>query len=154
MSIKTVTDLEDSLHENESGRITILVLGLAILVIALVLTSAAATTIQVQRRHLLACADAISLSVVGVSSAQDYYQGSDDTFAQANINSHASRVFNQLQDTTCDVGTRRNITDVAVKNNAAVVQMSMSPKLPVVGNVLDFINQPITISVASSAKMH
>lgn len=143
-------------HTNysESGRISLLILGLALLVVALVLASAAATTVHVQRRQLLTCADAVSLSVAGVASASDYYEGQADPILQSDLNRQARTVFNQLQATTCDVGTSRNITDVAVRNNAVEIRMAMTPELPVFGKVLDFINQPLTISVASLAKMH
>lgn len=141
-------------NDSESGRISLLILGLALLVVALVLSSAAATTVHVQRRQLLTCADAVSLSVAGVASESDYYEGQADPILQSDLNRQARTVFNQLQATTCDVGTSRNITDVAVRNNAVEIRMTMTPELPVFGKVLDFINQPLTISVASLAKMH
>ncbi|MDO5049605.1 MAG: hypothetical protein Q4D87_06965 [Actinomycetaceae bacterium] len=140
--------------EGESGRISLLVLGLSVLVIALVLTSMAATTIHVQRRQLLTCADAVALSISGVASAPDYYAGTENTVAQATLQAKAQDAFNMLQTTTCDVGTTRRLTAVSIQDTTAVVEMNMTPRVPVFGAVLDFINQPLTVSVASTAKMH
>ncbi len=139
---------------SESGRISLLTLGLVLLVVAFVLTSMGVTTIHVQRRQLLACADAIALSVSGRVSATDYYEEDELGPSSKDVRAEALSVFHDLETSSCRVGVRRKITGVRVEDQKAVVEMRMTPKMPVFGQVLDFMNQPLTFSVASTATMH
>ncbi|EPD30894.1 hypothetical protein [Gleimia europaea] len=138
----------------EDGRITLLVLGLALLVVAVVLVSIAATTVHVQRRQLLSCADWVALSVAGSTSAADYYENGSAHVTQAGVSDRAASVFNQLRTTSCKVGSDAWIESATASAGEARVELAMNPQMPVFGSVLDFINQPLTVRVVASAKLH
>ncbi|WP_034506584.1 hypothetical protein [Actinomyces sp. S4-C9] len=138
----------------EDGRITLLVLGLSLLVVALVLASIAATTVHVQRRQLLSCADWVALSVAGVASASSYYEDGFAEVIQSSVPDRATATFNQLRTTSCDVGRAAWLESATASGGEVRVELAMNPAMPVFGSVLDFINQPLTVRVVASAKLH
>lgn len=138
----------------EDGRITLLVLGLAVLVIALVLTSAAATSIHIQRRQLLTCADSIAIWVAGYADAGNYYQESELNLGQDRVDQVALDRLTELSATTCDVGLGVELQDVQTKDSDVQVSLSMMPRLPVVGSTLQNLGQVGQIRVASTARLH
>ena len=140
--------------DSEDGRITLLVLGLSLLVVALVLASIAATTVHVQRRQLLSCADWVALSVAGVASASSYYEDGFAEVTQSSVPDRATAMFNQLRTTSCDVGRAAWLESATASGGEIRVELAMNPAIPVFGSVLDFINQPLTVRVVASAKLH
>ncbi len=138
----------------EDGRITLLVLGLSLLVVALVLASIAATTVHVQRRQLLSCADWVALSVAGVASASSYYEDGFAEVTQASVSDRATDMFNQLRTSSCDVCRVAWLESATASGGEVRVELAMNPEMPVFGSVLDFINQPLTVRVVASAKLH
>ncbi|MDO5034577.1 MAG: hypothetical protein Q4E01_04230 [Actinomycetaceae bacterium] len=142
------------MKDKEDGRIALLTLGLTLIVVALVLASIAVTSIHVQRRELLTCADSIALSVAGAASAKDYYEGADAPLASEGADQRAQAMFARLSTSTCDVGTSSWLSSVRADGAEVVVELGMNPKVPGFTGVLDFINQPLTIRVVASAKMH
>lgn len=140
--------------DEESGRILLLALGIALVVVALVLTSIAATSVHMQRRQLLTCADAVALSVAGSASANDYYAGVNGQIMLTDPSVAATEVFAKLSATTCNVGARSWFEGARLEDGEAVVELGMNPQMSVYGAVLDFINKPLEVRVLSSAKMH
>lgn len=140
--------------DSEDGRITLLALGLSLLVVALVLASIAATTVHVQRRQLLSCADWVALSVAGVASASSYYEDGFAEVTQSSVPDRPTAMFNQLRTTSCDVGRAAWLESATASGGEIRVELAMNPAIPVFGSVLDFINQPLTVRVVASAKLH
>lgn len=137
----------------EEGRITLLVIGLVVVVLAFVWVSVTVTAVHVQDRRLLSCADRVASAASGVADADTFYTNAGEgrlTPSRATATAAAREALAELSDTTCRVGA--GVSLVAVEVAAAQVQVTVSARvdLPVVPSFLGHVAAPV-LTASSSA---
>lgn len=140
------------MESKESGRISILVLVLALVVISFVLVSAAITTVHVQRRALYTCADAVALKVSTELRPEAYYLSSSTT-SPGDPRMVALAGLTELRDTTCAIGLSPRIDQVWVGVRSTTVELSVIPQIDLLPSWLKDQVQPPRIRVASTAQL-
>ncbi|MDO5721437.1 MAG: hypothetical protein Q4P06_02705 [Actinomycetaceae bacterium] len=149
--------------QGEDGRIGILLTAGALVVVMVIVVSAAATLVHLQRRQLLACADAIAVTTAGGLQAEGYFQSADLIVDDSAVEERAEAAFNQFQDNACDVGTAASIYEVHVQSDSpanhsdgqslhsrVVVTVETTVILPLLPAKLRILSQPLDIRVSSA----
>lgn len=140
------------MKSDDSGRISILILVLSLVVISFVLISATITAVHVQRRSLYTCADAVALGVSTELKSSSYYLSSS-TESPRNPQAVARAIVTELRDTTCAIGLSLRIDQVRVAEQSATVELSVIPRVDLLPIWLTDKVQPPRIRVASTAQL-
>ncbi|MDO5060209.1 MAG: hypothetical protein Q4D73_01105 [Actinomycetaceae bacterium] len=133
----------------EDGRITVLVIGLTLLVLAIIAVSIVITSLHTQRRQLYACADAIALGTAQDIKGSDFYLAGEFHLLHADVQQVAKARLGTLQTSACNVGNQVVLTSVQVDGNDLEVTVETVPTLPIVSRYMSFLTEPMKIRVAS-----
>ncbi|MDO5728206.1 MAG: hypothetical protein Q4P71_01110 [Actinomycetaceae bacterium] len=136
----------------ESGRISVLILMLSLVVIAFVLTSATITTVHVQRRALYTCADAVALTLASELDSRSYYLR-DSGEHHTDPHSAALAIVADLSDTTCAIGLSPRVDHVQVEEWNVTVELSVIPTIDLLPRWIKERTHPPRIRVASTAQL-
>ena len=138
---------------SEDGRITVLLIGLVTVALLAVAVGVVITSVHLQQRALLSCADRISAGAA-VLSAENYYgEGGAELAApsESGARQEAFRTLERLLTTTCAVGQGVDITDLTVGENVIQVTVRTQATLPLLPPVLQGVAAP-TMTQSSSAR--
>lgn len=138
----------------EEGRISLLVIGLTALLLSFVLTLAAITTVHVQDRRLLACADRVAAAASAVMDADAYYGAGGNPRRLVPAPTAALReardALDLLASTSCAVGEGVVLAGVDADAGGVVVSVSARARLPLLPPVLGGVVAPV-LTASSSA---
>lgn len=137
----------------EAGRISVLMLGLTLVVIAVITVALTITALHTQRRALYGCADALTLSAAATLGADPYYQQASLAESEGQARKMVEDRLQQLVGSVCHVGQQVNLDGFSYQNDVVEVRLSTVPTLPVVSKYMSFLTEPLKISVASSANV-
>lgn len=140
------------MKSKESGRISIFLLVLSLVVISFVLISATITTVHIQRRALYTCADAVALGTATELRPASYYRSSSAT-SSGDSQAVALAVLTELRDTTCAIGLSPRIDQVRVAERSTTVELSVIPRIDLLPSWVEDRVQPPRIRVASTAQL-
>lgn len=133
----------------EDGRITVLVIGLTLLVLAIVTVSLVITSIHTQRRQLFACADAIALGTAQDIKGSDFYLAGEFHVLSTDVQQVAIQRLDKLETSACAVGDQVVLSAVQVKGSDLEITVETVPTLPIVSRYMSFLTEPMKIRVAS-----
>lgn len=138
----------------ESGQVMLLVLGFAVVALALVLGTVAVTSAQLCRIRLLDAADGAALDAADSLDATAYERGFDGTVAvsDATVRDTAQAYLAQLP---LPVGLRSWAVAAGTGSpdgQTAVVRLVGEADLPLVGGLLRTLGGSVTITVQSRAR--
>lgn len=136
---------------DESGRISILIIGLAVIVIAFVLTSATITIIHVQRRALYTCTDAVAVALATRVDASGYYAGEEEE--SLDVGRRAQRISDEFSVSTCAIGHSLRVESVSMSSSTVTVEISTMPEIPLLPAWLKQRVHPPRLRVASTATL-
>lgn len=139
---------------SEDGRITVLLIGLVTVALLAVAVGVIITSVHLQQRALLSCADRISAAGAAVLSAENYYGEGGAELAvpsESGARQEAFRTLERLSTTTCAVGQGVDITDLRVGENVIQVTVRTHATLPLLPPVLQGVAAP-TMTQSSSAR--
>lgn len=170
MSPKTCQEKAAQSCRDEDGRIGVLLAACSLMVLVVVLVSAAVTSVQMQRRQLFACADAVAVGSAGLMRAEGYFDSADLLFDSTLVESKAHHLFEVLSDTTCQVGEGAQLTNVEVNvaqappsagsaslpggiRSRVEVEVEATAKLPLLPRQLRLTSQPLLLRVSSTADL-
>lgn len=157
-------------QHDEDGRIGILLVACGLIVLLVVLVSAAVTSVHMQRRQLFACADAVAVGSAGLLQAGGYFTTADLLMDPTAVEAKARDMFNTLIDSTCQVGEGSQLTSVEVTTIAATssensgvadtqvgarleIHVEATAKLPLLPSGLRLTSQPLLLRVSSTADL-
>ncbi|WIK64747.1 hypothetical protein [Gleimia hominis] len=139
-------------EDSQEGRISLMVIVLAAILVALALTLAAISTVHLQRRGLYTCADVLSQNVVLTMEADKYFDGHQDlTITSQVAHQEAQRLLEKLGDTTCDVGQSPRVVRVDVVPDAVTVYLETNARFKILPRSLQAVTQDVRLRVASTA---
>ncbi|MDO5720426.1 MAG: hypothetical protein Q4P05_06780 [Actinomycetaceae bacterium] len=138
---------------DESGRISILIIGLAVVVIAFVLTSATITIVHLQRRALYTCNDAVAVALATRVDASGYYSYGKQ-LRDTDLKLKAGEIMREFSGTTCAIGHSQRIDSATISTVGFTVEMSTIPEIPLLPAWLQHRVHPPRIRVASTATVH
>lgn len=152
----------------EDGRIGILLVVCSLIVVLVVLVSAAVTSLQLQRRQLYACADAIAVGAAGLLEGEGYFGSGSLLIERDSVQRRAEEVFTLLSDSTCRVGEETRFGEAQVEivpmpteagsagglHSRVEVEVSAVAKLPLLPASLRLTSQPVILRVSSTADLH
>lgn len=141
-------------HSAEEGRISLLVIGLVVVVLAFVLVSAAVSAVHIQDRRLMGCADRLASAASGVMDADAFYGLGDGVQrlvpdAQGSREA-ASRALVALSGSSCRIGHGVRLVDVHVEGAEAVVWVEAVAELPLVPSWLGGVAAPRLVTGSSA----
>ncbi|EEH63761.1 hypothetical protein HMPREF0044_0780 [Gleimia coleocanis DSM 15436] len=139
--------------ENESGRISVLVLGLALLIIAVLTVSLTITAVHTQRRQLYGCADAVAVSAAQVISGADYYEKSALRLKQQEVRNIVQERLGQLKGSACRVGEGVVVEEIIFEGDELNLSVSTIPRLPIASRYMSFLTEHTKIRVATLVKV-
>lgn len=145
-------------NEADSGRISVFIIVLMVIVISLVLVTSAVTVVHVQRRALYACADALTMAAVAEVHRGDYYGKHGARHATLRSAEIVAEEFVRHLDGSCDVGRDVRVDDVVNDLNTLTVSVSTTPRLPLLPAWLNLeavspVSQGWRIRVESTAEV-
>lgn len=127
-------------------------IGLAVVVIAFVLTSATITVVHVQRRALYTCTDSIAVSMVTRVDASGYYATKEGA-GRTDLRVRAQQIADEFSVSTCAIGHNQRVESVSVSPMTVTVEMSTTPDIPLLPAWLKHRVYPPRIRVASTATL-
>lgn len=141
------------LREGEDGKVMILMLGVAMVVIALVLVVASVSAVHIQRKQLLAAADAAALSAAASLDEAGFYAEGGNRLVVSDQSVHTA-VTDYLADHAGPLGLR----DVRVgiptgeEDGAVVVTLSALAEVPFAPWLTDAIPDALRVEVSVRAR--
>jgi Flp pilus assembly protein TadG len=138
----------------ESGQVSLLVLGFAVVVILLVVGTVAVTSVQLSRMRLLDAADGAALDAADSLDPDAYADGLDRSVALSDTSVRRTAVDylgrqpkpESLLDWQVAPGTG------SPDGETAVVRVIGQARVPLVGGLLDSVGGSVTITVESRAR--
>lgn len=141
-------------RRDESGTITVFVLGLTAIAILLVVGAVAVTSAHIARMRLLDTADAAALAAANALDESAYAEGVGDALplSDASVRQRAAQYLAATERpstvTTWGLAPGTGSPD----GRTAVVALTGEAELPMVGGPLRDLGVSVTISVVSSAR--
>lgn len=143
----------DAAEATESGRISILVLGLAVLLIAVLTVGLVITNLHLQRRQLFGCADLLAVSAAQVVAEDEYFLEGELAVLEQRAREVAEQRLRGLRTAVCHVGEEVEISNFRIEGDQLELAVSTVPQLPVLSRYMSFLTERMEISVATLVKV-
>ncbi|GAA3612016.1 hypothetical protein GCM10022199_14870 [Marihabitans asiaticum] len=139
---------------SDDGQLTLLVLGMAVIIMTLVAGAVAVTSVQISRMHLLDAADAAALDAVdeGGDELYDGAIGRSVPVTEAAVAAAAQETLATRARPAGLLSWQVAPGTGALDGSTAVVALTGEADLPLVGGLLRELGGSVTISVESRAR--
>ncbi|MDC4233803.1 hypothetical protein M3T53_08815 [Actinomyces sp. B33] len=136
----------------EEGRIGMLLVGCVGVVVMFVLVSAAITSVVIDDRRLVACADRVAAAAAGSVDGRAFYDGDDEGLAVSTRSARrrAEDALDKMLDSTCSIGEGAALVGVEVVGDEVVVSVEARPLLALVPRPLSGAVTPILVRSSSA----
>ncbi|WP_165216120.1 hypothetical protein [Schaalia sp. ZJ1691] len=133
----------------DEGRVGMLILAGAALVLVGVFMSAATTCVAVQNMRLVSCADRVVAYAAGAVDEEDYYSQKESGGARVSVTGarvRAAAALERLRRSACDVGAGVILQRVGVHENTVSVALSAQATVeflpgPIAGAILPVLER-------------
>lgn len=141
-------------RREETGSVSLLILGLAVIAMVLVAGTVAVTSAHLSRMRLLDVADGAALSAANALDDSAYRRGVGESvpLSNASVRERAVAYVEGRPRPAGIVAWRLGPATGTPDGRTAVVSMSGEARLPMVGAALRELGVSVTISVVSSAR--
>lgn len=141
-------------RDGESGQITILALGLGVVVLALVLLVVSVSAIHLERRELLAAADAAALDAASLLDVETYYAngGGDLVVTDQTVRAEVADFIATYSGALGVAGARIGEPTGTPDGRTVQVTLTMTAEIPIVPWLLAPFGGGVPLTVTSSAR--
>lgn len=144
-----------SLRREEGGQIMILTLGLAVVLLALVFVVVSVSAVHIERKQLLAMADAAAADAAGRISEEEYYLGEHpgqirltDESVRAAAADYVGRFRTQLGVASAQLAEPTGTPD----GRTAQVSLTATAQIPLVPALIPSIDGGVRLTVTALAR--
>ena len=136
----------------EAGRIGMLLVACVGIVAVFVLMSAAITSVAIQDRRLIACADRVAVAAAGAIDEGTYYTSNDAriVLSKGGAVFAAASALEGMSDTSCSVGTGVVLVDAHEDGAEVSVTVSAQATMPVLPMVFSSVVAPVLTRESSA----
>ena len=127
--------------------------GFLVVVLGFLLVAASITSVHVQNRRLMTCADRVAAAASGATDEEALYTQSRITSTSELAQARAEVVLKRLDTTTCRIGNGVSLVSVEVHDDHVTVRMQAQASVPLVPAFLGRVAEP-TLTVQSSAQTY
>ncbi|WP_022868739.1 hypothetical protein [Schaalia vaccimaxillae] len=137
---------------DDDGRIGMLLVACVGVVVVFVLISMAVTSVAIQDRRLIACADRASSAAAGAIDGDSFYiMGADElVLSESGAVASATSAVEIMSDSSCSVGAGVEIIDTVIVGNEVFVTLRAQSVLPGLPRGFSGVAAPILERTSSS----